>query len=49
MPIVNTCIYYIVLGKYGPSIFITQHAFFSALWVQCLWFTLSDSPIRTVT
>ena len=49
MPIVNTCIYYIVHGKYGPTSFITQHAFFSALWVQCVWFTLSDSPIRTVT
>ena len=47
MAIVNTWLY--SHGKYGPSIFITQHAFFSALRVQCLWFTLSDSPIRTVT
>ena len=49
MPIVNTCIYYIVHGKYGPTSYITQHAFFSALRVQCVWFTLSGSPIRTVT
>ena len=33
MPIVNTGIYYIVYRKYGPTIFITQHAFFSALRV----------------
>ena len=39
----------LVHGKYGPTTFITQHAFFSALRVQCVWFTLSDSPIRTVT
>ena len=38
--------YILVHGKYGPT---TQHAFFSALRVQCVWFTLSDSPIRTVT
>ena len=48
MPIVNTCII-LVHGKYGPTSFITQHAFFSALRVQCVWFTMSDSPIRTVT
>ena len=44
MPIVV----YIVLvhGKYGPTSFITQHAFFSALRVQCVWFTISHSPIR---
>ena len=45
MPIVNILVH----GKYGPTSFITQHAFFSALRVQCVWFTLSDSPIRTVT
>ena len=39
--------YVLVHGKYGPiSFIITQHAFFSALRVQCVWFTLSDSPIR---
>ena len=41
--------YILVHGKYGPTTFITQHAFFSALRVQCVWFTMSDSPIRTVT
>ena len=41
--------YILVHGKYGPTSFITQHAFFSALRVQCVWFTLSDSLIRTVT
>ena len=41
--------YILVHGKYGPTSFITQHAFFSALRVQCVWFTMSDSPIRTVT
>ena len=46
MPIVNTCIYILVHGKYGPTTFITQHAFFSARRVQCVWFTMSDSPIR---
>ena len=40
VPIVNTCIYYIVHGKYGPTSFITQHALYSALRVQCVWFTL---------
>ena len=47
MPIVY--MYILVHGKYGPTSFITQHAFFSALRVQCVWFTISDSPIRTVT
>ena len=42
MPIVNILVH----GKYGPTTFITQHAFFSALRI---WFTMSDSPIRTVT
>ena len=41
MPIVNTCMH----GKYGPTTFITH----AALRVQCVWFTMSDSPIRTVT
>ena len=40
--------YILVHGKYGPTSFIMQHAFFSALRVQCVWFTISDSPIRTV-
>ena len=31
----------IVHGKYGHTSFITQHA---RLRVQCVWFTLSDSP-----
>ena len=46
MPIVNTCLYY--MGSMGP-LALQQHAFFSALRVQCVRFTLSDSPIRTVT
>ena len=29
--------YILVHGKYGPTSFITQHAFFSALRVQCVW------------
>ena len=41
--------YILVHGKYGPTSYITQHAFFSALRVQCVWFTISDSPIRTFT
>ena len=45
MPIVNT---WYIHRKYGPTSFITQHAFFSALGVQCVWFTLSDSPIITL-
>ena len=45
MPIVNTCIYY-YMGSMGP---LALYALFSALRVQCVWFTLSDSPIRTVT
>ena len=32
-------IYILVHGKYRPTSFITQHAFFSALRVQCVWFT----------
>ena len=48
MHILDTSIY---MGSMGPLYysFITQHAFFSALGVQCVLFTLRDSPIRTVT
>ena len=36
--LVNTCTYIILVhGKYGLC------------RVQCVWFTLSDSPIRTAT
>ena len=47
--LISKYMHILVHGKYGPTRFITQHAFFSALRVQCVWFTLSDSPIRTVT
>ena len=44
MPIVSSYMYILVHGKYGPTSFIIQQAFFSALRVQCVWFILSDSP-----
>ena len=50
MPVVSSyymCI--LVHGKCGPTSFIIQHAFYSALRVQCVRLTLSVSLIRTVT
>ena len=43
--------YILVNGKYGPTSFITQHAFFSALRVQCVLISLYltfDSTTKSI-